>query len=39
MLRADVAGFISGIQPVVYLCALTATRVMTDDPGVHACGS
>ena len=39
MLRADALGSISGIQPVVYLCGLTATRVMTDDPGVHACGS
>ena len=38
-LLVGLAGFVSGIQPVVYLCALTASRVTTDDPGVLACGS
>jgi hypothetical protein len=38
-LRADVAGFLNGVQPVVYLCTLMASRVTTADPGVRACGS
>jgi hypothetical protein len=36
-LRADLAGFIGGIQPVVFDCTLTASRSDVADPAVPDC--